>query len=212
MLFFLCGRWQFVVAWGLLGLCLQSVLVAQQSTNSIGSASNSGAAGGAAQADFDSLIDLIQSTVAYDSWMENGTGEGEISPFAINGVYADAQGTLRFANSLTSSEKLQRTPRSPSIGLATDVRSPSPLRFVSLPRLEQAIGEHQRMGKPLPAEMLTLAGLQRVEYVVINPETKDLILAGPAGDWQVGQEGVLVGGKTGIAVLRLDDLLTLWRR
>ena len=41
-------------------------------------------AGGAANADFDSLIDLIVSTVEYDSWMENGTGQGEIQPFPTN--------------------------------------------------------------------------------------------------------------------------------
>lgn len=43
-----------------------------------------GGLGGAASADFDSLIDLIVSTVEYDSWMENGTGEGEIQPFPTN--------------------------------------------------------------------------------------------------------------------------------
>ena len=43
-----------------------------------------GGAGGAAAADFDSLIDLIISTVEHDSWMENGTGEGEIQPFPTN--------------------------------------------------------------------------------------------------------------------------------
>jgi len=43
-----------------------------------------GGAGGAANADFDSLIDLITSTVEHDSWMENGTGEGEIQPFPTN--------------------------------------------------------------------------------------------------------------------------------
>src|SRR6185436_20139381 len=43
-----------------------------------------GGLGGAAQADFDSLIDLITSTVEHDSWMENGTGEGEIQPFPTN--------------------------------------------------------------------------------------------------------------------------------
>ena len=37
-----------------------------------------------ASADFDSLIDLIVSTVEHDSWMENGTGEGEIQPFPTN--------------------------------------------------------------------------------------------------------------------------------
>ena len=43
-----------------------------------------GGLGGAASADFDSLIDLIVSTVEHDSWMENGTGEGEIQPFPTN--------------------------------------------------------------------------------------------------------------------------------
>jgi general secretion pathway protein D len=43
-----------------------------------------GGMGGAANADFDSLIDLIVSTVEYDSWMENGSGQGEIQPFPTN--------------------------------------------------------------------------------------------------------------------------------
>ncbi len=46
--------------------------------------SGPGGLGGAANADFDSLIDLIVSTVEFDSWMENGTGEGEIQPFPTN--------------------------------------------------------------------------------------------------------------------------------
>ena len=46
--------------------------------------SGPGGLGGAASADFDSLIDLIVSTVENDSWMENGTGEGEIQPFPTN--------------------------------------------------------------------------------------------------------------------------------
>ena len=46
--------------------------------------SGPGPLGGAANADFDSLIDLIVSTVEHDSWMENGTGEGEIQPFPTN--------------------------------------------------------------------------------------------------------------------------------
>jgi general secretion pathway protein D len=43
-----------------------------------------GGLGGAASADFDSLIDLITSTVDNESWQENGTGEGEIMPFPTN--------------------------------------------------------------------------------------------------------------------------------
>ncbi|MGL4514440.1 MAG: hypothetical protein ACRCT8_15230 [Lacipirellulaceae bacterium] len=43
-----------------------------------------GGLGGAASADFDSLIDLIVSTVASDTWAENGGGEAEIRPFPTN--------------------------------------------------------------------------------------------------------------------------------
>lgn len=40
--------------------------------------------GGAASADFDSLIELITSTIASDSWAENGGGTAEIRPFPTN--------------------------------------------------------------------------------------------------------------------------------
>ena len=50
--------------------------------------------GGAANADFDSLIDLIVSTVSTETWAENGGGEAEIRPFP-GGVLVDAAGTLR---------------------------------------------------------------------------------------------------------------------
>src|SRR5690606_26313622 len=43
-----------------------------------------GGMGGAASADFDSLIELIISTVASDTWAENGGGEAEIRPFPGN--------------------------------------------------------------------------------------------------------------------------------
>lgn len=171
-----------------------------------------GAQGGAANADFDSLIDLIQSTVAYDSWMENGTGEGEIQPFAINGVYADPQGTLRFDGALLASASFRREPTASSGKELANARQSSPLRYVSLPRLEKAIATHQAQHKPLPAEMLTLAGLERIEFVILNPQTHDLIVAGPAGDWRVDQAGILVSAETGQPVVRLDDLLALWRR
>ena len=60
--------------------------------------------------------------------------------------------------------------------------------------------------------MLTLAGLQRLEYVFVMPASGDLVVAGPAGDWHIGPDGVLVAVESGVPVVRLDDLLTLWRR
>lgn len=195
--------------------------------------------GGAAMADFDSLIDLITSTVENESWLENGTGEGEIQPFP-NGVYVDAAGALKFrAPSKQTGLASVRTRglRAKSPAASTDatlasvaakpqaamakasgvdeldrVRQTSELRFVSLSKLEAAIADCQKRHVPLDPAMLSLAGLQRVSYVFAYPETGDLVLAGPAGDWAGSAQGGLVSLETGRPVVRLDDLLTLWRR
>ncbi len=170
-----------------------------------------GSQGGAASADFDSLIDLITSTVESDSWMENGTGQGEIQPFP-NGVYADANGTLRFAKITATTLPLSKIPKHSPSKMAQDVRQTSTLRYISLPRLEAAIRARQLQHEALPEEMLTLAGLRRVQYVFVLSETNDLVLAGPAGDWQVRPDGKIVAVETGQPIVRLDDFLTLGRR
>jgi hypothetical protein len=78
--------------------------------------------------------------------------------------------------------------------------------------LEREIARRQAARKPLDAAMLTLAGLQRVQYVFVYPESGDLVLAGPAGNWQVDAYGRILSTETGQAVVRLDDLLTILRR
>jgi hypothetical protein len=181
-----------------------------------------GAQGGAASADFDSLIDLITSTVDSESWQENGTGEGEIQPFPT-GVWVDATGNLRFGGedsrrltaSLASVREGGAKARPPANGAkphaAGDPRAASDMRYVSLPRLEAAIAQRQAAHLPLDPAMLTLGGMRQVKYVLVYPETGDLVLAGPAGDWRPTREG-MVDVDTGRPLVRLDDLLTLWRR
>jgi hypothetical protein len=88
----------------------------------------------------------------------------------------------------------------------------SELRYVSLPRLEREIARRQAAKERLNPAMLALAGLQRVRYVFVYPESGDVVLAGPAGDWHVDGEGRIVSVDTGEPVVRLDDLLVLLRR
>ena len=59
--------------------------------------------------------------------------------------------------------------------------------------------------------MKYLAGLRRIEYVFVYPETGDLVLAGPAGDWSVARENRVVSCDTGDPVVRLDDLVVVFR-
>lgn len=187
-----------------------------------------GNSGGAASADFDSLMDLIQSTVAPDSWAENGGGEAEIRPFPT-GVLVDAAGTLKLLKATPSADlaALRSTVGTPvRVGGASalntaesntnsrvnNARTLSKLRLISLPRLEREIIRRQDAHEKLDPAMLTLAGLQRIEYVFVYPETNDLVLAGPAGDWQIDPVGRIVSADTGAPVIRLDDLVTLLRR
>jgi hypothetical protein len=175
--------------------------------------------GGAANADFESLIDLIVSTVSTETWAENGGGEAEIRPFPT-GVLVDAAGTLR----LRSRDAVGRIGDlsavrdvAPALALnlpreASDARQASELRYVSLPRLEREIVRRQAAKQPLDAAMLTLAGLQRVRYVFVFPASGDVVLAGPAGNWELSAEGRIVSTDTEQPVVRLDDLIVLLRR
>jgi hypothetical protein len=79
---------------------------------------------------------------------------------------------------------------------AASARKPSPMRFISLPRLEAAIAQRQANHLPLDPAMLTLGGLHQVQYVLVYPETGDLVLAGPAGDWQILRGGGIISAET----------------
>jgi hypothetical protein len=198
-----------------------------------GSNYNGSGNGAGANADFDSLIDLITSTVATESWAENGGGQAEIRPFPT-GVMIDAAGTMMLVKAPAPTELSDirarglgvggdagsSTPNSAASELTSSTAATAPadphhaskLRYISLPRLEREIVRRQDAHKPLEATMLALAGLQRVQYIFVYPETGDLVLAGPAGDWKVAKFGRVVSADTGQPIERLDDLLLLLRR
>jgi len=85
------------------------------------------------------------------------------------------------------------------------------LRKVSLRRLDEAIRRCLEDGKQLPPEMEFLGGLQRIRYLLVDPETHDIILVGPAESWKVDQRGSVVGETTGRPVMLLDDLIVALR-
>lgn len=172
-------------------------------------------AGGGAQADFESLMQLIQSTIAPDTWDEVG-GRGSIQPFPT-GVYVDAEGVLRKARpqALLTREAARRLVAAPADAIGAAARDPrvaSPLRKVSLRRLEQAVAERLAEGRGPADEQLVLAGMRHVRYVLLDAENDDVILAGPADDWSLDAQGRVVSAADGAPVVRLDDLVALLRR
>lgn len=90
--------------------------------------------------------------------------------------------------------------------------SKTELRMVSLRGLENAIA--QAVKEPegaLPDEVKYLAGLQRIQYVFVYPEQRDIILAGPGEGWKIDDKANVVGVTSGQPVLLLDNLLSALR-
>lgn len=129
---------------------------------------------------------------------------------AVGGVSIDANGVL--ADPTLDEVGELRKLRSAAIGeIPADLNAPSPLRKISLRRLEAAIRSHLEAKTPIPNEMRVLAGLQRVQYVFVYPEINDIVLAGPADGWIADARGDLVGRNASGAVLHCDDLLVALR-
>jgi hypothetical protein len=122
------------------------------------------------------------------------------------GVSIDANGVLRtkvFDGQLTKDRiAAARATLDPK------VTAFSKLRKISLNRLEQAILDHQGT---LTDEMRYVAGLLRVRYVFYYPDSKDIVLAGPAEGWAADPTGRPVGMTTGRPVVQLQDLVVALR-
>jgi uncharacterized protein DUF1598 len=167
--------------------------------------------GGASMADFDSLMQLIASTVQPESWEDVG-GPGAMSPFAT-GVYIDPDGTLQEAVRTASDDELSKLRRAVLLrSEGEDVNRNSVLRKISLPRLEKQLELRAAAGKGPTVEMGLLAGLRRIEYVFVYPETGDLVIAGPAGPWRLDEENRFLSTETGEPIVRLDDLVVVLRQ
>ena len=165
-------------------------------------------ANNAQHADFQPLQDLITQTVATKTWQENG-GNGTLSPFPT-GVSIDPSGMLQpLMKNNDDLAKLRATSQSGEV--SGGVHHSSPLRMVSLTKLEKQLQLNRALGQGPDDAMQNMAGLRRVQYVFVYPETNDIVLAGPAGDWTVGPENRIVSVETGEPVVHLDDLVVVLR-
>lgn len=164
--------------------------------------------GGGVQADFDSLIELITTTIDPDSWDDVG-GPGSVAEFRT-GVYVDPAGILKKYNG-DIDRSLEGVRKSAAVvGSSRNPRRTSILRKISLTRLEREVQLLHAQGKQPDGVMQNLAGLQRIQFVLVYPETGDIVLAGPAGDWRPDDDGRMVDEK-GRPVVQLDDLVVTLR-
>lgn len=171
-------------------------------------ASKRSLAGG--QADFGPLIDLIQNETT-GPWMEIDGEGGTITEFE-SGVRVDPNGLLMKLTRQEQDNRLKSLGVKARVAdLNEDMARQSPLRLVSLTRLEAEISKRVADGLPVVETMKNLAGLSKIEYVFVYPEEGELVIAGPAEGWRYNENGIPVGADNGRPTLQLDDLVTVLR-
>ena len=129
-----------------------------------------------------------------------------------SGVAVDADGVLRRVILDDPTGQLTRRRLQEARGrLDQDMARPSPLRKVSLTRLFRLINQSIADGRAPDETMKYLAGLTRIQYVFYYPETRDIVLAGPAEGWGESLDGRMLGVQSGLPVLELQDLIVALR-
>jgi hypothetical protein len=124
---------------------------------------------------------------------------------AVGGVMIDATGLVRTAT-LAEQKELANLVREMTQPAAGEMAEATDMRMISLKGLQQAIVAAKQTGS-LPDEVEYLAGLQRIEFVFVDQDKGDIVIAGPAEPWQVKDDGSVVGKVTGGATMRLADLV-----
>jgi hypothetical protein len=186
-------------------LARKAALGSMKSRTRPGNAAQPGGRGGMMMADFDSLIELITGTLKPDSWDDVG-GPGAIDEFR-GGVYVDTAGLMSKLPPRTDSSLIAVHRAGQDISQTGEARRASVLRKVSLTRLEREVQLLHAQGHAPSEAMQTLAGLTHVKYVLVYPDTGDIVIAGPAGDWRRDAEGRFLNSATSAPVLQLDDFV-----
>jgi hypothetical protein len=125
---------------------------------------------------------------------------------AVGGIAIDAEGIVNTIDPAALQE-LSATRRA-ALAKAGSVE-PAAIRRVSLAGLMKAIDDAAE--GPLPADVIFLAGLQRVTHVFVDPEGHDIVLAGPAEAITIDAVGNAVGVESQRPPLQLEDFVAALR-
>ncbi len=171
------------------------------------------ARGGGQQADFDSLIELIQSTIAPDTWQDVG-GDGAIQGFP-GGVYVDATGLVQQLSPPVQ-ERLATIWGSARLAVPREDRDQNVNRpsagakflYDGCSDIWSNCNGRARFRRPAAR---FLAGCS--EWTLCGWTARRVTVSWQArrGPWTLDREGRCVGRDSGRPVLRLDDWLVLLR-
>ncbi len=151
---------------------------------------------------------------ALSGWLlaQGGGGGNQNQNVQQAGVAIDAEGFLRLRSIADPTGALTRQRMTEAVArLEPDLARPSALRKVSLNRLEAALAKRLAAGQPETDEMRFLAGMTRITHVFYYPESRDIVIAGPAEGFFIDLAGRPIGIHSGRAVMELVDLVAALR-
>lgn len=139
-------------------------------------------------------------------------GVGTTVQLPTFGVAIDAAGILAVRSHPAPDVRfhLERM-RAAAVRLDAKVMASSRLRKISLVRLDEELRRTIAAGDPLDDELRHLAGLHGIRYLVYLPDSRDIVLAGPAEGWVADRAGRSVGISTGRPIVLLEDLAAALR-
>lgn len=139
-------------------------------------------------------------------------GEGGDISWERNGVWVNPNGVLsrRLASDMNN-RLTEIGAKSRNAVLNNEMAVDSKLRFISMARLENEVAARLKEGQSELETMRHLAGLSRIQYIIMVPEENDILIGGPAEGWKYNEKGVAVGKTSGRPTLHLDDLVTILR-
>lgn len=137
-------------------------------------------------------------------------GGGLVGNQAVGGISVDADGIVRNLDPQVL-ETLAVKRREALAGQALGSDGRHNLQKVSLRRILDAVELAKTNGSELPADVLTLGGLERIEYLFVDTDGHDLVLAGPGDTAVIDAGGNFVAATSGRPVLLLEDLVVSLR-
>lgn len=157
-----------------------------------------------------------KSILAQNTGVNQGTGgnaAGGNGAGGVGGIRINADGLVAKATNATLNGRdfQKQLDKSAARSLSTEMNQISPQRKISLRNLDAEITRLLDEAEPLPASVQNLAGLTRIDYLFIDVESNDVIVAGPAEGFASQSDGRAIGSHSHRPVLCLDDLLVALR-
>jgi len=162
-----------------------------------------------------SWTSVFAATAVLTGLLLNSTGSfaqttGVYANRAVGGVLIDPSGVIRKATRDNLAE-MRELWQSYHKQLSGKLNEPSASRAISLRGLENQLAAAVQAGQPVPDEVACLGGLTRIEYLLVYPDQKDIVLVGPAEPWRIHESGYPVGVQSGKPIILLDDLVVALR-